>query len=232
MKYWGYLVAILYAAVLMVIAAPICNYLIPHDPYIDISWGDLFFTWYFWVFVGLLVAIQLVLLYVPVHTIARRPVTRKPLKMALVTTAICCSLLAVLSLLSIIFGCGGDNVLFILYYGWIVVIGLWIFWSVRFYKYFITKRETAGDGRVLSYLLAGSILELLIAVPCHIAMKNRDVCCAPMVTSVGIATGIALMLLSFGPGVLFLYAERVKRLQPRHPTQQAEEKNESSDKIA
>jgi len=53
-----------------------------------------------------------------------------------------------------------------------------------------------------------------------------------MVTSVGITTGIALMLLSFGPGVLFLYAERVKRLQPRHPTQQAEEKNESSDKIA
>lgn|GEM_PF-2160057 len=56
----------------------------------------------------------------------------------------------------------------------------------------------------------------LVAIPCHIMTRQRNDCCAPFVSDLGIAAGISVMLLSFGPGVLFLYSERLRRLQPRN----------------
>ena len=89
--------------------------------------------------------------------------------------------------------------------GWLVT--LWAVWSVVFYLYL----RNVGDlvGRIVSWLLKGSVLELLIAVPCHVFVRHREDCSAPAVTSFGIVTGIAVMLLSFGPSVLFLYKKRL-----------------------
>jgi hypothetical protein len=39
--------------------------------------------------------------------------------------------------------------------------------------------------------------------------RRRGDCSAPAVTSFGIVTGIAVMLLAFGPSVLFLYKKRL-----------------------
>jgi hypothetical protein len=71
------------------------------------------------------------------------------------------------------------------------------------------RRSSDPVTRVVSWLLRGSVLELLIAVPCHIIARRRDECSAPQMTSFGIATGIAIMLLSFGPSVLLLYKKRL-----------------------
>jgi hypothetical protein len=65
----------------------------------------------------------------------------------------------------------------------------------------------------MEWLLRGSILELLIAVPSHVIVRQRDDCCAPFATFWGIVTGISVMLISFGPGVLFLFAARIRRKQ-------------------
>jgi hypothetical protein len=84
---------------------------------------------------------------------------------------------------------------------------LWVLWGVVFYMYF---RKSAGfTARAISWLLKGSVLELLIAVPCHVIVRRRGDCSAPVAASFGIVTGIAVMLLCFGPSVLLLYKKRL-----------------------
>ena len=85
--------------------------------------------------------------------------------------------------------------------------GLWLMWGVIFYFYYRKKSEVVN--LVVTWLLRGSVLELLIAVPCHVLVRKRDQCCAPLVTSFGIVTGVAIMLMSFGPSILFLYKKRL-----------------------
>lgn len=89
-------------------------------------------------------------------------------------------------------------------------------WGVVFYLYFRNSSEVVT--RIISWLLKGSILELLVAVPCHVIVRRRHDCSAPMVTSFGIVTGIAIMLLSFGPSVLFLYKKRLDAYESRSST--------------
>jgi hypothetical protein len=84
---------------------------------------------------------------------------------------------------------------------------LWALWGAVFYLYF--RNATNVIPRAVSWLLRGSVLELLIAVPCHVIVRRRDECSAPLATSFGIVTGIAVMLLSFGPGILLLYKKRL-----------------------
>jgi hypothetical protein len=42
-------------------------------------------------------------------------------------------------------------------------------------------------------------------------VRRRQDCSAPLATSFGITTGIAVMLLSFGPSVLLLYKKRMEK---------------------
>lgn len=95
------------------------------------------------------------------------------------------------------------------------VIICWIIWAIIFRR---ATRADAPDAlikRLTRWLLRGSILELLIVVPSHVIVRRRDDCCAPLGTFWGIATGISVMLLCFGPGVFFLFAERFQRLKPK-----------------
>jgi hypothetical protein len=94
---------------------------------------------------------------------------------------------------------------------WLIV---WLLWGVIFYWYARNSAEIVT--RAVSWLLKGSVLELLIAVPCHVIVRRRHECSAPIITSFGIGTGIAIMLLSFGPSVLFLIKRRLDSYAPRH----------------
>jgi hypothetical protein len=96
-----------------------------------------------------------------------------------------------------------------------VVLVVWALWTLIFYR---TSRDVAPLDvitRQCRFLLRGSILELLVAVPTHIVARARDYCCAGFWTFLGIAFGVSVMLFSFGPGVFFLFAQRWKRLQPQ-----------------
>ena len=93
----------------------------------------------------------------------------------------------------------------------------WAVWGMIFYRYAKTDAPDTLSQRATRWLLRGSALELLVAVPSHIIVRQRDVCCAPIATFWGITIGLSVMLMSFGPGVFFLFAARMKRLKPRPP---------------
>ncbi|HEY0457137.1 MAG TPA: hypothetical protein VGE41_12235, partial [Verrucomicrobiae bacterium] len=90
----------------------------------------------------------------------------------------------------------------------------WSIWAAIFYA---CTRQSAGAAlleRSRRWIIRGSILELLVAVPSHIITRSRDECCAPFGTFWGLTTGLAVMLMAFGPGVCFLFIARTRRLHP------------------
>lgn len=85
---------------------------------------------------------------------------------------------------------------------------VWLIWGIVFY---VRERHTENPlSRATNWLLKGSILEFLVVVPCHVIVRRRDECCAPIVTSLGMCTGLAIMLIAFGPGVWFLYRKQMQ----------------------
>jgi hypothetical protein len=60
-------------------------------------------------------------------------------------------------------------------------------------------------------LLRGSVLELLIAMPALVIRRRHHDCSAPLETSFGITSGIAIMLLSLGLTIVLLYKKRMER---------------------
>jgi hypothetical protein len=112
------------------------------------------------------------------------------------------------------------------FWGIIITVTLfWIVWAFIFHRFAKSDDPDALLKRLTRWLLHGSILDLLIAVPSHVIVRRRDDCCAPAGTFWGIATGISVMLLCFGPGVFFLFVERCKRLQPKSPDSQPAQKS-------
>ena len=97
------------------------------------------------------------------------------------------------------------------------LLTLWGVWSIVFYRFSVADDPLKLHSRAVRWLMRGSILELLIAVPSHIVVRGRNDCCAGAGTFWGIATGISVMLLAFGPGVFFLFANRMRRLRPTMP---------------
>ena len=95
------------------------------------------------------------------------------------------------------------------------LVTLWSVWFIVFSRFAAAHAPESLVNRAARWLLCGSILELLIAVPSHIMVRRRDDCCARVSTFWGIATGISVMLIAFGPAVFLLFARRMRRLQPR-----------------
>jgi len=95
------------------------------------------------------------------------------------------------------------------------LITLWAIWFVIFSRVGSGNASESLMQRATRWLLRGSILELLVAVPSHIMVRRRDDCCARVSTFWGIALGISVMLIAFGPGVFLLFAQRIRRLQPK-----------------
>jgi hypothetical protein len=152
------------------------------------------------------------LIFVPVRVASRRPMTRRSLWFPLIGSGLMAGIL--------VFGGGialwewlefkGDAS------GW-VVVGIagvsWAVWSLVFWRMSATRDPASIASRLHRYLLAGSVLELLVAVPTHIVVRRRQECCAGIATGIGICAGVAVMLLAFGPSIGFLYYRRWKQVK-------------------
>jgi hypothetical protein len=183
-------------------------------------------NWWYWLWLGVLVAGQALLLLLPIHIAERRLPARRPLKLPILVTGFFLANLVFAGLVAIfcaIFKEEGFGI-----FGFLtpfkadevspsdvqVVAGMiitllvfWFIWAIVFRDF--AKSDEAGSRLKLAthWLLCGNILELLIAVPSHIPDRRRGDCCAPLGTFWGIVTGISVMLLCFGPGV-FLSVRR------------------------
>ena len=125
-------------------------------------------------------------------------------------------------LMSLTIGIWGDNFFNVLfepepycYYFFLSIGVVWCVWAWVFYRYFKARGTESFVWRALNWLLAGSVLELLVAVPSHIISCRRNDCCASGYSFWGITIGLSIMLLSLGPGIVFLYMERIARKKRR-----------------
>jgi len=223
MKRWALLVAILYALILALLALPVI--LICLWPMDITSTAGMYLQWQWWLILALMGLAQAALLAVPVRVASRRPMARIPLMQTVLVAALMMAGLVVgafLSIFELLFynsnsGVGST--------GWSVpIIGIasWCGWGIAFFR--LSQRVDAQDltSRLCRYLLKGSILELLIAVPTHVVARCRDYCCAGFMTFIGLTLGMAVMLFSFGPGVFFLFVARWRRLHPEQAKAKAE----------
>jgi hypothetical protein len=216
MKRWAILVAILYALILAALALPMVLIGLGHAVDIDIrSMAAMYIHWQWWLVFALMGLSQLSLLAVPVRVASRRPVTRLPLiKTVLVAALMMAGLVAGAFLCIFEFGFYNQVSSWTLWTALAIGIASWGGWAIVFFR--LSQRLNAEDltSRLCRYLLKGSILELLIAVPTHIVARYRDYCCAGFLTFIGLTLGVSVMLFSFGPGVFFLFVERWRRLHP------------------
>lgn len=215
MKRWAALVVLLYFLILVALTSPLI--FVAFYPLKDtaaVLWP--FFEWPYWVVLGVFLAAQAVMLFVPVELSLERPKAQRSVLWPILASGLMMGVLGTGVAVSINEFIRKENVDSIsAALPWGVLLGLWALWTVVFYR--INRDAPAMDvvTRQCRYLLKGSILELLVAVPTHIVARMRDYCCAGFWTFLGIAFGVAVMLFSFGPGVFFLFAARWKRLHPQ-----------------
>jgi len=244
MKRWAIFTVFLYAAALLLLTVPaVIAAFNGWGTHGGIALKDIvscYTEWQYWLWLGVLVAGQFLLLLLPIHIAERRLPARRPLKVPILVTAFFLANLCFAGLTSLL--CAGfkDAGWEVIDYvnpiphaqnssGWhffgsvmLTVAIFWVIWAVIFRHYAQADDEATLLQRLTRWLLRGSILELIIAVPSHVIVRRRDDCCAPAGTFWGIATGISVMLLCFGPGVYFLFVKRMQQLQPK-PTDKISE---------
>ena len=236
MKRWAILTAFLYALALLLLTMPVvysafAKWGMNNDGVSFKEAFDLYAQWQYWLWLGVLVAGQVLLLLLPISLTEKRQPARRPLKTPIIVTAfflanlflagatsILCAAFKEDGFLPFAFLSGNvdnpstlDCVVGVI----IPLFAFWLVWAAVFRRYAKSDEPDALLKRITRWLLRGSILELLIAVPSHVIVRRRDDCCAPLGTFWGIVTGISVMLLCFGPGVYFLFVERFGRLQPK-----------------
>ncbi len=181
-----------------------------------------------WLWLGVMGASQLGLLLVPVRITNRRPITQGALWPTILLGATMMMTLGLAAALSIHAAILGDEDAkpWEIYAFAAVVVGLWSFWTVVFLR--LSRERPAADflSVMCRRLMQGSILELLVAVPCHIVVRHRDYCCAGAYTMFGLAMGVSVMLFAFGPALYFLFVARARRLQAAWPETTESDKSE------
>jgi hypothetical protein len=223
MRRWGLLISLFYAAVVLVLLLPAL--------FLGNGWVTAWHTAYgenFWftsIWAGGLIVGQ-VLLLLPVDRSVKRLRPRAPAAVTAAGMGAALAALSVAAVVSLMAGIYGDahwplgldeveSTAFTI----VVCLSFWCFWAVAFLLY--CRRDPARTGNVVGWLVKGSVLELLVAVPAHVVARRRGDCSAPMVTGFGIITGTAVMLMCVGPGVVLLYRQRMLRYRRPRPSEES-----------
>ena len=226
MRKWGIVISVFYAVIVLALLMPLALLLVgdlsPLEGRFYEVIGEGLQEWIVWVPIVAVIAGQIVLLFLSADTSQKRLKPKAHIAVACITTAMLFGILSVGAITSLEVAVSGESTSFsgrilstkgsILLF-WVI---LWLFWTLVFYLFY--RNSSQVTTRAITWLLRGSVLELLIAVPSHVIVRRRHDCCAPIVTSFGITSGIAIMLLAFGPSVYFLYKKRLDAHATRKST--------------
>ena len=91
----------------------------------------------------------------------------------------------------------------------LIPVVLWCFWSVIFCVYWRRGDYYTWVGRVIRGLIAGSVLELFVAVPIY--ATRQDECYCARGSYAGLIFGATVLLWAFGPGVFLLFLKEKHR---------------------
>ena len=224
----------LYALFLIVIIGPLA-FLLSELPSLNTSAWKIYIALPFWIILAVMVLAQWLLIRTPVEPPQGRPHKRANVIIPIVTSGFLASILLAglyFSMHFIVFGEGDkvpeigqkvkamisdDALQFLNTHGgllfWGSLLMMWIVWSVVFSFVDYRKEPQTALARQCQLLIAGSLLELLVAVPSHVIIRMRHYCCAGIFTFLAIAFGIAIMAIAFGPSILALFIARWKRLK-------------------
>ncbi len=101
------------------------------------------------------------------------------------------------------------------FYIWGGMLIIWVVWAAIFFVYWREGDRYTRMGKMIRALIAGSILEVFIAVPVHVWAVNQQrdcYCCRGTYTTLVLAGTV--LLWAFGPGIVLLYwREKYRRQQ-------------------
>lgn len=219
MTKWAFVTVLFYITVVVLVFVPVVGWAAWFYDGQETQLSDIleaYQFWPFWIFFGVVLLIQAALLFVPVKIATQAPQPKRHIWISAAATALAFSVVLVGIIWSIVVAIFGDDLLsnyFLLGSLAFIVIN-WLVWSFIFYRFARNLDPKAYIHRLTSWLLRGSILELLVAVPSHIIVRRREDCCTPGLTFIGMATGLVIMALAFGPGLFFLFRDRLEKSKP------------------
>ncbi|MFA5339451.1 MAG: hypothetical protein WC317_04800 [Candidatus Omnitrophota bacterium] len=237
MKRFAIIIILLYGAILVVLTVPTIAIALRLQLRLSDAVAALV-SWRYWVLLLIMLVCQAALLGIPVRVESKRLVTKGPIIFTVVASGFLAAFMVwaavgaivetlsrqpeiTVGMMSLMAVEPGKNPLFekiLMRCTMASFLLIWLIWGLIFYRWSQRLDPKAFIEKQCRTLFAGSALELLIAVPTHVIVRGRDYCCAGFSTFIGIALGISVMLLSFGPGVYFLFLDRWKKLHPQmHP---------------
>ncbi len=176
--------------------------------------------WFMWAILVGVVVVSLLLFIFGAGTVNLcRPIERRRLWMPVLAAA---TMLALLVLGSLLVGIElfevenfmeGDTQMVLVWGG---LLTSWAVWGMLLWVYAQGRERYKVLSRLTTLLFAGSLAELLAAVPAHIIVSKRPGWLVGLGTMLGIIAGINVMMFSFGPAIVLLF------LRPRYRREQME----------
>ena len=212
MKKWGLVVTLFYGVLVLTFLMPVMMFIASNTFPGAAEFKQVYTSWGPWICAVAVMLGEALLLWLSADTTQRRLKPRTHILVSALTAGL---LLAILTFAGVLaFGLGVWGEKFIPdFHGLAPVLSAvaipWLIWGILFYRLWRNSSDPATCA--VAWLLRGSVLELLIAVPAHVMVRRRHECCAPVITGFGISAGLAIMLMSFGPSVLLLYKKRMER---------------------
>ena len=233
MKRWAFFTVLIYALALLLLSVPVIVIAFSSKNLFSIKMAaTIYQQWGYWLWWVVMVGGEALLLLLPIDIAEKRLPARRNLQTPIIVGTFFLGMLVLAGTFSVLAGIYGDHIpsyynlgydisnmgdtgIGAFFTGLLTLFVFWLIWMIIFRRAASKDDPNSLVKRTMRWLLRGSILELLVAVPSHVIVRRRGDCCAPVITFWGIATGISVMLLCFGPGVFFLFVERFRRLKPK-----------------